>query len=485
MLTDLSLFTPWMVLALGILLTLLGSVIRVESRRPAQFLAVATLIATLLSALNGIGSPPVSVFNGTLEISALTRSVLALLSVLGVIFAVGTGPYLDRERLHLSDYYHLLLILILGASILVCSKDLVVSFIALEVMSLPAYTLTGFRRNDPRSNEAAIKYFVLGGAIGAVFLLGTSFVFGATGTTNISMIYDWSRHMNQVDPLFATGHALILISFLFKAAAAPFHFWKPDVYEGAPVPVTGIMATIVTSAAFVFLVRMVHLVDLSREGWMSYGDFLRTGIRVGAVASLVIGSAVMVTQKNLKRMMAYSAIAHTGYLMMGLLGTMGSAEAMLPVLVYLGGYVIMTSGVFVLLSLSETAADSGVELIDLTGLMKKAPFQTLLWTVFLFSMAGMPFTVGFFTKYSVFVSSMAQGETVLAVLAALCAVASAYAYLRPVALMVMREPDPGAATWGSAFSSQTVAVCAAVAVVALGILPNPMLQYLKGILLIH
>lgn len=483
--TDLTTLMPWLILSSGILLTLLGSVIRVESRRPAQLLAVLTLVATAASALAGIGAEPSAPFGGVIEISALSKAVLVLMCALGTAFAVGTGPYLTRERIHISDYYHLLLILILGGSVLVCSKDLVVSFIALEVMSLPAYTLTGFRRNDPRSNEAAIKYFILGGAIGAVFLLGTSFVFGATGTTKLSAIYEWSKLSTSADPLFVTGHALILFSFLFKAAAVPFHFWKPDVYEGAPVPVTGVMATVVTSAAFVFLLRMVHLVDVSREAWAAYGEHLRLGIRVTAVASLVTGSVVLVTQKNLKRMMAYSAITHTGYLLMGLLGTLGAGEPVLSVLVYLFGYSIMTSGVFVLLSLSATPADGGVELVDLTGLMKKAPFQTVLWSVFLFSMAGMPFTVGFFTKYSVFVSSMAQGEVVLAVIAGLCAVVSAYAYLRPLALMVMREPDPAAATWGSEISSQMIAVCAAAAVVLLGILPNPMLHYLKGILLIH
>jgi NADH-quinone oxidoreductase subunit N len=462
-----------------------ASVVRVETKRPAQICAVLTLLATLGSAIVGMAEPSVALFQGAVEVSSLSLAVLSLLCGLGVLFIVGASGYLTRERIHISDYYHLLLILILGASVLVCSKDLIVSFIALEVMSLPAYTLTGFRRNDSRSNEAALKYFILGGAVGAVFLLGSSFIFGATGSTNFSVIYEWSKTNGGSDLIFRFGHALVLIAFLFKAAAAPFHFWKPDVYEGAPVPVTGIMATIVTSAAFVFLVRMVHLVDLSQADWGQYALILKNLIRVSAAASLIVGSAVIITQRNLKRMMAYSSITHTGYLLLGLLGTLGVGEQIHSILIYLFGYSVMSTGVFVLLSLSETRADGGLELVDMTGLMKKSPLQTFLWAVFLFSMAGMPFTVGFFTKYFVFVSSMAGGEISLAVLAALCTVVSAYAYLRPLALMVMRDADPGAASWGTTMSSQFVAIVAAAGIVILGIMPNAMIQYLKGIPLIH
>jgi NADH-quinone oxidoreductase subunit N len=485
MVVNIDAMMPWLVLSAGILLTLLVSVIRVETRRPAQGMAFLTLIATIVFGVAHFPEQSTLLFQGAIEISKLTQAMLILLSGLGAMFIVGASGYLTREKLHLSDYYHLLLILILGASVMVCSRDLIVSFIALEVMSLPAYTLAGFRRNDSRSNEAAIKYFILGGAIGAVFLMGASFLYGATGSTQMDMIFTWSQKNPGVPILFWTGHALVMIAFLFKVAAVPFHFWKPDVYEGAPTPVTGVMATIVTAAAFIALVRLVHLVDFTQSSWADYAVATQHWVRTMAGLSLVVGSAIMVTQKNLKRMMAYSSVTHTGYLLLGVLGTFGAQKEIYPVLIYLVGYTIMSTGVFILLSQSETKADMGVELLDLTGLLKRAPFMTFLWSIFLFSMAGMPFTVGFFTKYFVFIASLNGGEVGIVVLAAICTVVSAYAYLRPIALMVMREADPGASQWVAGLGSQIVAVSAAAAVVFLGTLPNAMVHYLKGIPLIH
>jgi len=476
---------PWLFLACGILGTLLVSVVRPSTKRPAQISALLTLLGTAILAVRGLGSDSLVAMSGTFEISQLTHGFLAAVCGLGILFILGTGHYLTRERIHLSDYYHLLLVLILGASILVASKHLVVTFIALEVMSLAAYTLAGFRRNDSRSNEAAIKYFILGGAMAAVYLLGVSFVFGATGSMQLGAIYEWSKSSSSGHDLFRFGHLMLVLSFLFKVAAAPLHFWKPDVYEGAPTPVTGIMASVITSAAFLTLIRLVHLVDFGASDWVSHGDLMKGVLRVSAAASLIVGSMIMITQKNLKRMLAYSSITHSGYLLLGALGTFSPALEISSMLIYLGGYAVMSTGVFVLLTVSCAQADTGVELIDLTGLMKRAPFLTLLWIVFLLSMAGMPFTVGFFTKYFVFIASLGSNEVGLVILAAICTVVGAYAYLRPIALMTMRDAAPGASDWRPTLGSQMVVVTAAAAVLVLGIAPNPVIHFLKGISLIH
>jgi NADH-quinone oxidoreductase subunit N len=477
---------PWIVLSVGILFTLLASVVRVETRRPAQIAALLSLGATLWCSLQSMGLPAEALVGGAVEVSPLSRFMLALFSALGIFFILSGDRYLTKERINLSDYYHLLLILILGASILVAAKDLVVLFIALEVMSLPAYTLTGFRRNDSRSNEAAIKYFILGGAVGAVFLLGAAFLFGATGSTLYPSIHNWSPSVGaEALLLFGTGHFLVLVAFLFKVAAAPFHFWKPDVYEGAPAPVTGIMATVVTAAAWIALVRLVHLPNLQAPEWAAYLGSLKTFVRSLALLSLLVGSVVVITQKNLKRMLAYSSISHTGYLLLGLLATLSAEEQLSSVLIYLAGYLAASVGVFALLSQSEPRADTGMELVDLTGLLKRSPFRTALWSLFLFSLAGMPFTVGFFSKYFVFLGSVGAGEVSAVVVAALCTVVASYAYLRPVALMVMREADPGAASFSGGFLSQWVVVVSAALVVFLGLMPNAMIHYLKGIPLIH
>ena len=204
-----------------------------------------------------------------------------------------------------------------------------------------------------------------------------------------------------------------------------------------------------------------------------------------AASSLILGSVILITQTNLKRMLAYSSITHTGYLLLGLLGSLSQEEQIYSVFIYLFGYSIMTCGLFVLLSQSDPKADTGTELVDLTGLMKREPVQTVLWSIFLFSMAGMPFTVGFFAKYFVFISSLGAGEAPLVIIAALCTVIGAYAYLRPIALMVMRDADPSAATFTATPLSQAVAITSAAAVLFLGLMPNTVIHFLKGIPLIH
>jgi NADH-quinone oxidoreductase subunit N len=482
---QLKFFTPWIVLSIGILVTMMVSVIRVNTKRPAQIFALLTLGATLFTSLTMMPETAQVIFNGAVEVSPLTFLSIALLSGLGIFFILGTSRYLTKEEIHISDYYHLLLILILGASVLMSAKDLIVMFIALEAMSLPAYTLTGFRRNDARSNEAAIKYYILGGAIGAIFLLGASFIFGATGTTQIAKIYTWSQGSLGDLSLFYVGHALLLISFLFKVAAAPFHFWKPDVYEGAPTAVTGIMATMISAAGFVVLARLLHMVDLTNTQWLAYAGSLKQLIRIVSALSLIVGSTILITQTNLKRMLAYSSIANAGYVLLGLLGSLSNPGQIYSVWIYIFGYSLMTSGLFVLISQSEPKADQGTELIDLTGMLKRSPLNTLLWSIFLFSMAGMPFSIGFFTKYFVFMSSMGAGEVVYVVIAALCAVASAYAYLRPIGLMVMRDADPSAAEWKGSIVGRSVVFVSAAFVIALGVMPNALIQFLKGIPLQH
>ncbi len=484
MLDNLQPIFPWLVLSIGMLVTMLVSVVRVNTKRPAQTFAVLTLVATILSSIDGIGQPA-SLYGGCMEVSSLTSVLLILFSGIGILFILGGSRYLTKENLHLSDYYHLLLILILGASVLTSSKDLVVSFIALEVMSLPAYTLVGFRRNDARSNEAAIKYYILGGAMGAVYLLGSSFIFGATGSTHMEQIFTWSQTASGDLNLFIIGHALVLIAFLFKVASVPFHFWKPDVYEGSPTPVTGIMATVITASAFITLTRLLHLPDFGKPQWAEYQVILKHLIRLMSGASLIVGSAILITQTNLKRMLAYSSVSHTGYLLLGLLGSFYQTDEISSILFYLMGYSVMSCGLFLLIGQSEPKADAGTELIDLTGMLKRSPFATLLWTIFFFSMAGMPFTVGFFTKYFVFMSSISVGETPLVVVAALCTVVGAYAYLRPIALMVMRDADPQAATFKGSLVGQAVVIITAIAVVALGVLPNTLIHFLRGIPLIH
>lgn len=485
MFDQLELLWPWIILGFGILVTMLASSIRIETRLPAKILTVLTLVLVMISSAQLFSHDTKVVLSGFLEISQLSCMTLFFMSAISLLFVLGSSGYLNKERLHISDYYNLVLLMVLGASVLVSAKDLFVMFIALEVMSLPAYALVGFRRNDSRSNEAALKYFILGGALGAVFLLGASFIFGASGSTQLGQVFEWSKTYSGDLLLFVVGHLLVLFAFLFKVAAAPFHFWKPDVYEGAPVAVTGLMATVVTSAAFVVLVRLFHVVDFQSAGFSGYLDSLKQLIRVVAVMSLIGGSTILILQKNLKRMLAYSAINHTGYLLLGLLGTLSKPEQVYSIWFYLAGYSVITCGLFLMFSQSNTVNDQGLELIDLTGLMKRNPFFTAISSIFFLSMAGMPFTVGFFTKYTVFMSSISAGEVGFVILAAICTVIGAYGYLRPIALMVMRDPDPSAASFEGSKSNQALIVLLAVLCLVLGVFPQALIQLTKGLELIR
>jgi NADH-quinone oxidoreductase subunit N len=482
--SSLGLLSPWIFLGLGILGTMLVSSIRTETKLPAKIVTIITLVSVMISALSISSTDTKTVLNGYIEISHLSCMTLFFMSGISLFFVFGSSGYLNKEKLHISDYYNLLLLMVLGASVLVSAKDLFVMFISLELMSLPAYALVGFRRNDSRSNEAAIKYFVLGGALGAIFLLGTSFIFGASGSTQLGLIFEWSKSYNGDLLLFVVGHLLVLFAFLFKVAAAPFHFWKPDVYEGAPVAVTGLMATVITSAAFVVLVRLFHMVDFQSAGFAGYLDPLKQLIRAVAVLSLIGGSTILILQKNLKRMLAYSAINHTGYLLLGLLGSLNKPEQVYSIWFYLAGYSIITCGLFLMLSQSDTANDQGLELVDLTGMMKKNPYFAAISSIFFLSMAGMPFTVGFFTKYTVFMSAITGGEVVFVVIAAICTVIGAYGYLRPVALMVMREPDPSAASFVGTKSNQAMILILAALCLILGVFPQALIQLTKGLELI-
>jgi NADH-quinone oxidoreductase subunit N len=483
-LSNLTLFFPWILLGCGILVTMLASSVRVETRLPAKILTIVTLVLVMITTAKLFHIETNIILNGYIEVSSLSCMTLFFISGISLIFVLGSSAYLEKEKLHIPDFYNLVLLMVLGASVLVSAKDLFVMFIALEVMSLPAYALVGFRRNDSRSNEAALKYFILGGALGAIFLLGASFIFGASGSTQFGLIHEWSRTHTGGITLFLVGHLLILFAFLFKAASAPFHFWKPDVYEGAPVAVTGLMATVITTAAFVVLVRLFHLVDYNSASFAPYLDSMKNLIRVVAVLSLVVGSTILVLQKNLKRMLAYSAINHTGYLLLGLLGTMSKPEQVYSLWFYLVGYAVISTGLFLLLGQSESKNDQGLELIDLTGMMKRNPAVTALASIFFLSMAGMPFTVGFFTKYSVFMSSITSGEVIFVIIGALCTVIGAYGYLRPIALMVMRDPDPSASEFVASRSNQAIVVLLALMCLVLGVFPQTLIQLTKGLHLI-
>lgn len=469
--------SPITILAVGTLITMVLSVIRVHTRRPAQVAAITTLIFALLAVFGSASIPTADLFRGAIEVSPLTRTAwsIMILSVLALI--IGCSRYLTRERIHLSDYYHLVLLALLGACVLASARDLLVLFVSLELLSLPIYTLVSFRRNDPRCNEASIKYFVLGGVGGAILLFGSSFIYGSTGSIRFGEIASRIPQMGpEMSPLFLLGWLLVLAALLFKVASVPFQMWKPDVYEGAPVPVAGIMATLVTTASFFALARWCFLLPSGFMGGIA--DHLLFG---SAVLSMILGSLVVMSQTNLKRLFAYSSIANTGTMMLAIYAARFDPSVIGALWVYLTAYAAANVGAFILLSFSQSEADQGVELVDLAGLWSRKPWMVVAWSIFLLSMAGFPFTFGFWGKWLVLKSFAVQAGLGWVLVALGCSVATAYAYLRPIAVMTMRAPDETSAQWKWSIAGFAATAVAALATLGFGIYPKHVVELLKRI----
>jgi NADH-quinone oxidoreductase subunit N len=409
------------------------------------------ILITWLGALGGIvlacqqmAQPPLTLFNGMMVIDGFT-GFFTILFLASLAFSVAASiRYLDDEGLQYPEYYLLMLLSALGMVVMTAALDLIVLFIGLELMSLAVYVLVGFRRADRRSNEGAMKYFILGSAASAVLLYGSALLYGATGSLTLTGILAFVQgHPQALSPMFAVGAWLVVIGFLFKVAAVPFHMWMPDVYEGAPTPVTGFMTTGLKAAAFATFTRV--LVSLG------YGRGLSTAIQahfhdllwVVAVATLVVGNFVALRQINLKRMLAYSSIAHSGYLLMGLLSAPSSQQGYAPVVFYLVTYAAMNLGAFAVLTLVAGKSDRGLNRHDLAGLGRRHPLIAAALAVFIFSMAGIPPTAGFASKYWIFYSAVQAKEIPLVVIGVLSSAVSAYYYLRVLVALYMEEPTAG------------------------------------------
>jgi NADH-quinone oxidoreductase subunit N len=342
--------------------------------------------------------------------------------------------------------------------LLVQSTDLIAVFLGIELMSIPIYVLAGFDRRRPQSNESALKYFLVGSFASAILLYGMALLYGATGHTD----YEGLRAgLDLANPLAAVGLGLLLVGFAFKIAVVPFHQWTPDVYEGAPTSVTAYMSVTVKVAAFAALLRFL---DVAAPDVTSL-------LVVLAALTLVVGNVMAVVQQNVKRLLAYSSVAHAGYALLGLVAASDEGHAAL--LFYLLAYVFMNLGAFaVIVTLARDGRDLD-RMTDFAGLARTRPWLAALMTLFMISLAGIPGTVGFMAKFTIFAAAVHAGHVGLVVLAVLTSVISVYYYLRLPVLMYMSEPAeaPGPAHEVALGESLVLGVSAA-AVVVLGIFPN-------------
>jgi NADH-quinone oxidoreductase subunit N len=395
--------------------------------------------------------------------------VTGVLVIVGILTIMFSSAVLRRDAMPRGDYYALVLFSIVGMIMMAMANDLLVIFIALEVLSLAVYVLTGIRRDDPRATEAAFKYFLLGAFSSAFFLYGIAFTYGLAGSTRLDRVGGYLAAQSMSDnPLILVSLGLLLVGFAFKISAVPFHMWTPDAYEGAPAIVTGFMSTGVKAAAFAAFAR----VFLSAFEPFS-GDWAPM-VWLLAAATMILGTVVGVAQSNLKRMLAYSSIAHGGYLLVGLVAAnqMGKAAILFYLLAY-GVTNLAAFGVIALLGSRDAAHD---ELRDYAGLWHTRPGLAALMTICLLSLGGLPPTAGFIGKWYIFAAAVSAGYYGLAIIGVLTSVVSVFFYLRVVVMMYMADADATVpAPVPLSRVGMAALVGAIVAIFYLGILPASVL----------
>ena len=392
--------------------------------------------------------------------------VLVVVGILTVVFSAET---VERDRLPAGEYYAVLLFAIVGMMLMGQATDLLVIFLALETMSIAVYVLTGIRRDQQQSTEAAFKYFLLGAFASSFFLYGIAFLYGTTGTTNIDELSTRIAAQSMSgNPMILLGIGLLIVGFGFKIAAVPFHMWSPDAYEGAPAVVTGFMSTGVKAAAVAAFVRVfLKGLDPMIADWAPVLWWI-------AAATMIIGTVVGVAQTSLKRMLAYSSIAHGGYLLAGLVA--GNEVGKSAILFYLAAYALTNLGAFGVISLLGTRERANDDLRDYAGLWYSHPALATLMTFFLLSLGGFPPTAGFIAKWYIFSAAVGSGYYGLAIIGVLSSVVSVFFYLRIVVMMYMTERDARPVPAPISRLAMAGLMVAMLGVLYLGVLPTRLIE---------
>lgn len=395
-------------------------------------------------------------------------SVFLIGGILATLLSLG---YLGRERIVVPEYYLLILLAVVGMMFMGNGQDLVIIFIGLELMSVAVYVLAGVNRRSVFAAEAALKYFLLGAFASGFFLYGIALIYGATGSTDLTFIrLQLLQQAGASNTMLAFGVGLLLIGFAFKVAAVPFHMWTPDVYDGAPTPVTAFMAAAVKAAAFVALTRILfYALAPAQELWAGTLWWL-------AIITMVVGNLVALAQRNLKRMLAYSSIGHAGYLLVALAagGDLGAAALLLYVLVY----TLMTIGAFGVLGALGRGGERDVAIDHLNGLGARRPWVAFAMAVFMLSLLGFPGTAGFIGKWFILQAAVEADQMMLAVVLVGASVVSAGYYLPVIMAMYMKPAESDTAHEGVDVrgAARWVVVATAVLLLLFGVWPNRLLD---------
>ncbi|HMB33726.1 MAG TPA: NADH-quinone oxidoreductase subunit N [Methylomirabilota bacterium] len=466
---------PAAVLAVtGFLLMLLDLLPPRGRREHMAFVGLGGVVIALIAAVLLWGSDTTG-FQGMAILDNLTLFGTLVIGYATGLVLLQSIDYIKRRSMESGEFYILVLFSAAGMAIMAGANDLIVVFLGLETMSLALYVLAGFFRTEIQAGEASMKYFLLGAFASGFFLYGIALIYGATGSTNLDKIGAAVRAGAGKDPLLLIGFALLLVGFGFKISAVPFHMWTADVYEGAPTSVTAFIATGSKAAAFTALLRVLlaSLRPLQGEWvWLFW---------VLAVLSMTLGNVVALAQQNLKRMLAYSSIAHVGYMLVGIVagGGLGGGS----VLFYLLVYTFTTAGAFGVILLLERGGHEAVGVADTAGLAARSPLAALALTLFLLSLVGIPPTAGFVGKFYLFGAAVRGGYIWLAVIGVLNSAAAAYYYLRVVVNMYMREPEGVPAVVMPSFAGGLAVVVALWGIIQLGVFPAPLFDLAQSAVL--
>ena len=392
------------------------------------------------------------------DFSVYFKMIFLISLILTILISL---KYLQIEQADFGEYYSLLLFSTTGMMIMASARDFIMVFLGIELMSLSLYILCGVKKHDPRSSEAAMKYFLLGAFSSALLLYGISMVYGLTTTTDIYGIASYLRQTPPTLPLMLSM-ILIIVAFSFKISAVPFHMWAPDVYEGAPTSITAFMSTAPKAAAFAVMGRIFF------TAFQTFEPYWTVILAVISVLTMAVGTVMAIVQTNIKRMLAFSSIAHAGYILIALIA--GTNEAMNAMKVYLLIYTFMNLGAFGIVILLE----KGENISDYNGLSKSHPFTAAIMLVFMFSLAGIPPTAGFVGKFYIFMAAVNAGYTWLVIIAVLFSAISAFFYLRIIMNMYMKPMSETVGVMPS-FGLAAALFISAVMMLAIGVIPSVIL----------
>ena len=459
---------PELILSAGGMLLILVSAFAPRAKSLTAALALIIFVITMWSERLLHGG---TFFGGTYQISLITIAfdlTFLLAATLATLFA---HDYLEREGIESGEFYALLMWGTVGMMMMAKGLDLLIIILGLEILSICIFVLVGYHRRLPVSNEASLKYFLMGAFATGFILYGTALFYGATQSTNITaMAQFFGTTTDTNNPLLAIAFVMMMAGFGFKLALAPFHPWAPDVYQGAPTPVAGWLSVAPKAATLIALIRIFWAMTpmLQHNTWMKM-------VAAMAVLSMIVGNAVAIVQRDLKRMLAYSGIAHVGYMTIALLTVREDSVA--AIAVYTLVYALMNIGAFGVVSLLGKNQNDPQTLDDIAGLGFRRPFYGLALTICMFSLSGLPPTAGFISKFFVFKTAIESGHTAVALVGIVTSIFSVYYYLRVVYYLYMKEPVEGYTTpVAGVFATGALAI-SMIGIMLVGLWPKPLLDF--------